>query len=178
MDNEGVVRSFFGSWEAQDVELTAMHFHDDIIYELHSVTRELPYTGVTRGKAAARDVLFTILKDFDYLKYESHINSVEGDIVRAHVAFRYVHRQSGEVLDGTRRLVFRIKDGLIIRLDRYHDDRLVDAFMRLTRQREAAIERLNAPVPELPMAAGGESVVSVADRSGRSADVAREASNG
>lgn len=150
MDNETVVRSFFASWEAQDVELTAMHFDDDIIYELHSVTRELPYTGVTRGKAAARDVLFTILKDFDYLKYESHINSVEGDIVRAHVAFKYQHRQSGEVLDGTRRLVFQIKDSLIVRMDRYHDARLVDAFMRLTRQHEAANETLSAPMPALP----------------------------
>jgi ketosteroid isomerase-like protein len=153
MDNEAVVRSFFACWEAQDVELTAMHFHDDIVYELHSVTRELPYTGVTRGKEPVRDVLFTILKDFDYLKYKSHINSVEGDVVRAQVAFLYRHRQSGEVLDGTRRLVFQIKDDLIIRMDRYHDDRLVDAFMRLTRQREAARQ---APyMPALPELADG-----------------------
>jgi ketosteroid isomerase-like protein len=150
MDNKAMVKSFFVSWSAQDVELAAMHFHDDMVYELHSVTRELPYTGVTRGKAAVRDLLFTILKDFDYLKYEAHINSVEGDIVRAQVAFIYRHRQSGEVLEGTRRLVFRLKDGLIIRMDRYHDDQLVDAFMRLTRQR-AAVSKMPNPM-ELPEA--------------------------
>lgn len=132
MDHRAIVDSFFVCWAVQDIELTAMHFHDDMVYELHSATRELPYTGVTRGKAAVRDVLFTILKDFDYLKYDARINSIEGDIVRAQVAFQYQHRQSGEILDGTRRLVFQIKDGLIIRMDRYHDDQRVDAFLRLT----------------------------------------------
>jgi ketosteroid isomerase-like protein len=132
MDNRAIVNSFFASWSAQDVELAAMHFHDDMVYELHSATRELPYTGITRGRAACRDLLFTIIQDFDYLKYESLINCVWGDFVRAQVAFLYQHRQSGEILDGTRRLVFRLKDGLIIRMDRYHDDRRVGAFMRWT----------------------------------------------
>lgn len=150
MDSREVVESFFMSWEAQDVELAAAHYHDDIVYELHSATTELPYTGVTRGKAATREVLFSIIKDFDYLKYEATINSVEGDIVRTRVAFQYRHRQSGQVLEGTRRLVFQVKDGLIVRMDRFHDDRLVDAFMKLTRQYDAA----NAATPMTDLVSG------------------------
>lgn len=132
MDNVEIVESFFVCWSVQDVELAAMHYHPDIEYELHSTMRELPYVGVTRGRSAVRDLLFTVIKDFDYLKYESQINSAEGDIVRARVSFQYRHRESGEILEGTRRLVFQIKDGLIVRMDRYHDDQLVDAFIRLT----------------------------------------------
>ena len=146
MDNAAIVRSFFLCWGAQDIELAAMHFHEDMVYELHSVTAELPYCGVTSGRAACRDLLFTIIRDFDYLKYEAHINSVEDDVVRAQVSFSYRHRQSGEVLDGTRRLVFRIKDGLIIRMDRYHDDERVDAFIRLTRQSVATDQVVGPPV--------------------------------
>lgn len=154
MDNRGTVELFFASWSAQDVELAAEHFHDDIVYELHSVTRELPYTGVTRGKAAVRDVQFMILKDFDYLKYDAHINSVDGDLVRAQVSFIYRHRASGEVLDGTRRLVFRLKDGYIIRMDRYHDDQRVGAFMRLT-QHHMTTKKLANPLV-LPTAVSRE----------------------
>jgi ketosteroid isomerase-like protein len=143
------------AWAVQDVEMTAMHFHDDMVYKLHSVTRELPYTGVTRGRAAVRDVLFTIIKDFDYLKYDSRINSVEGDIVRAQVSFQYQHRQSGEILDGTRRLVFRLKDGFIVRMDRYHDDQRVDAFLRLT-QHHMMTKRVVNPLA-LPTAIRRES---------------------
>jgi ketosteroid isomerase-like protein len=145
MDQQAVVASFFASWEAQDVELTSMHFHEDIIYELHSVTRELPYAGVTRGREACRDIMFTILKDFDYLKYEARINRVEGEVVRTHVSFIYRHRESGEVLEGTRRLVFVVRDGFIVRLERFHDDECVDAFIRLTRQR-AATNRMASPL--------------------------------
>ena len=138
MDSREVVESFFMSWEAQDVELAVSHYHDDIVYELHSETTELPYTGITRGKAATRDVLYSIIKDFDYLKYQATIHSVEDDIVRTQVAFQYQHRRSGQILEGTRRLVFQVKDGLIVRMDRFHDERLVDGFMRLTRQYDAA----------------------------------------
>ena len=154
MDSRGIVESFFASWGAQDVELSATHFHEDMVYELHSATRELPYTGVTRGKAAVREVLFTILKDFDYLKYDAHINSVEGDTVRAQVSFIYRHRPSGEVLDGTRRLVFRISDGFIVRMDRFHDDQRVDAFMRLTQHHMTTKQVANPFAP--PMAVSRE----------------------
>jgi ketosteroid isomerase-like protein len=154
MDNQAIVRSFFTSWGVQDAELAAMHFHDDIVYELHIAREALPFGGVTRGKAACRVVLFAILKDFDYLKYEPSIVGAEGDIVRAQVSFKYLHRPSGESLEGTRRLVFRLRDGLIIRIDGYHDTEMVEAFVRLARHREATNQ--NAPPLVLPKAPRGE----------------------
>ena len=56
MNNIEIVQSFFACWSVQDVELAAMHYHPDIEYELHSTMRELPYVGVTRGRAAVRDL--------------------------------------------------------------------------------------------------------------------------
>ncbi len=43
----------------------------------------------------------------------------------------YRHRASGEVLDGRFRHVMRVKDGLIVRTDEYHDRAKVETFMRL-----------------------------------------------
>jgi ketosteroid isomerase-like protein len=151
MDHREIVMSFFASWGVQDVELAVEHFHEDIVYEIHVTAAELPFGRLTRGKAGCRDAMFSILRDFDYLKYEPTINSIDGDTVRAHVAFKYRHRPTGETLEGTRRLVFRLKDGLILRIDGYHDARLFETFLRLARNREASNQL--ATIPKLPGAA-------------------------
>lgn len=146
MNNRAVVASFFASWGAQDVELTLAHVHDNILYKVHVGQGALPFGGEARGKEACRDLLFSILADFDYLKYEPAIISVKGNVVRAQVRFVYRHRLTGETLEGTRRLVFQIANGLVTRIDGYHDARLVEAFIRLTRHR---LETKQLPRPPL-----------------------------
>ena len=93
-------------------------------------------------------MLYSILEEFDYLSYAPTMVGVRGAVVRAHVRFKYQHRRTGGILEGTRRLVFRVRDGQIVRIDGYHDAHLVEAFMRLTRYRLQANQF--APVPELP----------------------------
>lgn len=146
MVNRAVISSFFASWRVQDVEWTLEHLHDDIVYEIHADTAEHPFFKVMRGKEACRDALFNILKDFDYLKYEPTINSVKGNTVRSSIAFRYRHRPTGEVLEGSRRLVFKLQDGLIARIDGYHDAKLVEAFIRLTKHRIDTNQIVTGPV--------------------------------
>lgn len=149
MASRSVVASFFATWGGtQDVEWTLEHFHEQIVYELHVDASTFPFARVTRGREACREALFNILRDFDYLKYEPTINGVRGNTVRTRVAFRYRHRPTGEILEGSRRLVFKIKDGLIIRIDGYHDAKLFEAFMRLMKHRELADEGIRPP--ELP----------------------------
>ena len=50
--------------------------------------------------------------------------------------------------------MFQIKDGRIIRMERYHDDQRVDAFIRLTQER-AATNQVAIP-PVLQRAIGRE----------------------
>ena len=57
---------------------------------------------------------------------------------------------TGEDLSATKRMVFQLADGLITRIDEYHDAAKVEAFMRLAAQRTEADEVM-AP-PELPKA--------------------------
>ena len=49
------------------------------------------------------------------------------------------------MLEGTRRLLIQIRDGLIVRIDGYYDDRMVEAFMRLTQHRIATNQVVRAP---------------------------------
>jgi len=75
-------------------------------------------------------------------------------VVRVQVTFIYRHRRSGENLIGTKRMVMRLRDDLIVRIDEYHDAGLVEAFMRLTQQREAANDVPEPPkVPNVPATA-------------------------
>lgn len=150
MDNRAVVGSFLACWSVQDVEMTIAHVHDDFVYALYISETALPYGGETRGKDNVRAVLYAILAEFDYLRYEPEVISVEGDVVRVTVAFTYHHRRTGENLSGTKRFVIHLKDGLMARIDEYHDAAKVEAFMRLTAQRTEADEVM-AP-PELPKA--------------------------
>jgi ketosteroid isomerase-like protein len=148
MSSREVVEAFFERWGAQDVEMTTVLFDEAIIYKLHVLRSALPFGGEWRGIDACRDALFSLLEEFDYLRYEPTILSVRGSVVRAQVRFKYQHRRTGGILEGTRRLVFNVKNGRIVRINGYHDAHLVEAFMRLTEHRMAT--RQFAKAPQLP----------------------------
>lgn len=147
MDSRSVVASFFARWSAQDVELAVDLAHPDVAYTFHVAAEAAPFSGVHHGPEACREMAYAILAEFDYLKYEPIILGADGDIVRAQVEFKYRHRRTGSTIEGTRRLVFEIRDGLIYRLDSFDDARRFEAFMRLTRHRMAMKP---APLSEFP----------------------------
>jgi ketosteroid isomerase-like protein len=145
MSSREVVETFFAYWGAQDVELATALFHDGIVYKLQVVSADMPFGGEWRGREACREAMFSLLEEFDYLRYEPTIVDVKGGSVRARVCFKYLHRRTGGILEGTRRLVFRVKGSRISRIDGYHDAQLVDAFMRLTKYRLASNQLVSSP---------------------------------
>ncbi len=147
MEDQAIVASWIGSWAAGDVETTLAHLHDGIVYKIHTSV-VLPFGGEKRGHEALRELMFTVLADFDVLLYSPNYIRASNDGVRANVGYIYRHRATGEVLEGTRRLLIQIRDGLIGRIDGYYDDRMVEAFMRLTQHRIATNQVVRAP--ELP----------------------------
>jgi ketosteroid isomerase-like protein len=148
MNSREVVEAFFAYWGVQDVEMTCALFDDNIVYKLYVTRSVLPFGGEWRGLSACRNNLFSILEEFDYLSYEPTLVSVRGRVVRAHVRFKYQHRRTGGILEGTRRLVFHVRNGRIMQMHGFHDAQLVDAFMQLTQYRMAASQFARAP--ELP----------------------------
>lgn len=133
-----VVGLFFEYWKVQDVELALSLASEDVVYNLYLSDAAVPHGGATRGREKCRDVLYMVLADFDYLEYQPTVVGQEAEAVRAHVRFRYHHRRTGGELSGTKRMVFTVRDGVIMQVDEYHDAGMVEAFMRLTQQREAS----------------------------------------
>lgn len=147
MGDRAIVASWIACWAAEDVEMTLAHMHECVVYKVHTSV-VLPFGCEKCGHDALRDLMFTVLTDFDVLLYSPNYIRVSNEGVRANVGYIYRHRATGEVLEGTRRLLIQIRDGLIVRIDGYYDDRMVEAFMRLTQHRIAMNQVVRAP--ELP----------------------------
>lgn len=145
MNSETIAASFLASWAVQDVEMTAMHMHKNIIYKIHVPITIRPFGGVRHGVDECREAMFALLKDFDYLVYEPTIVNAIGNVVRAQIRFVCRHRHTGCVLEGTRRLVIRVRDDLVDRVDSYHDARLIETFLRLTEQQPTSEPSMPLP---------------------------------
>lgn len=145
MGNHAIVTSFLACWNAQDVESSLGHLHENAFYKMHADTDVLPFGGEWQGREQIRNLLFLLLRDFDVLKYEPIFIRTRGNTGRASVRYVYRHRPTGEVLEGTRRLVFKFRDGLIVRVEGYHDAKMIEAFMRLTQHRVETNQIVRAP---------------------------------
>ena len=120
------------------------HLHPEIVYTIHNGPVASPLAGVYGGTERVRDLAFSVLAEFDYLRYEPTIVSVDGDAVRAHVMFTLRHRESGCIIEGSRRIVIEMRGGLIGRYDLYEDGRRVEAFMRRSCAWPAGAHRLRS----------------------------------
>lgn len=126
-----VVREFVGAWSAGDIPAAMSLVAEDAAYELHISNEVLPLGGETRGRNQIEKALADVRAQFEYLLYRGHNYIEQDDTVRYSVEFMYRHRLSEEVLSGRFRVVMKLRDGLIVRADEYHDRALVEAFMRL-----------------------------------------------
>ena len=109
------------------------HLHPEIVYTIHNSPDASPLAGVYSGIERVRDLAFSVLAEFDYLRYEPTIVSVDGQEVRAHVMFTLRHRDSGCIIEGSRRILIEMRGGLIGLYDLFEDGRRVEAFMRMAR---------------------------------------------
>lgn len=148
MDPREIATEVYNLWRVQDVESTFAYVAEDVVYALHFDEDLAPFAGVSHGREAMMGAFYKMIEEFDYLKYEPTIVGVEGDVVRVQVQFRFHHRRTGADLEGSMRSVMTVTGGQIVRCEEYLDRGLVEAFMRLTRHREAT-NQVVAP-PEIP----------------------------
>jgi ketosteroid isomerase-like protein len=125
------VREFVRAWSDGDIDRAMSVVAEDAVYELHISNEVLPLGGETRGRAAITKALADVRDQFEYLLYRGHNYTETDDTVRYAVEFMYRHRLSDETLSGRFRVVMKLRGGLIVRADEYHDRALVEAFMRL-----------------------------------------------
>jgi ketosteroid isomerase-like protein len=132
-DPFAVVANFNTLWEAGDIDAALALIANDAEFELHISIDVLPYGGMAAGRDAIEAKLRRMRADWDYILYRPFALAADGNIVRFQVEFMYRHRESGQVLSGRFRFVMRVENGLIVRVDEFHDRAKVEAFMRLVR---------------------------------------------
>jgi ketosteroid isomerase-like protein len=130
-DPRTIITRFNQAWEDNDIEAALAFIADDAVYVLHVAETALPFGGETRGKSAIRAAFTGMRSDFDYILYRPFPMSGAGETLHGQVEFIYRHRASGEELSGRFRLVWTMRNGLIVRCEEYHDAARIEAFMRL-----------------------------------------------
>jgi ketosteroid isomerase-like protein len=160
MESRDVVASFLACWRVQDLEMALAHLDDEIVYTLHNGPDAGVFAGIHRGIEDCRRLGYAVLAEFDYLHYVPTIVGVRQTVVRAHVEFQIRHRQTGLVVEGTQRSVFRVRDGRIVTIDIFEDAARMETFMKLLAQRlacarghresrfDAITQRIRSSIPQ------------------------------
>lgn len=128
---EDTVRRFVKAWAGGDIDEAMGLVADDATYALYISKDALPFGGETAGRAGIEACLREMRARFAYLVFRPYNIVADGDTVRLRVEHMYRHRKSGEILSGRFRLVVKVRDGLLVRADEYHDRAMVETFMRL-----------------------------------------------
>jgi len=136
MDSRAVVASFLACWRVQDLEMSLGHLSPDVVYTLHNGPDAEPFSGSHQGIEACRELGYKVLAAFDYLDYDPTIVNAGTTVVQVHVRFRIRHRDSGHVIEGTQRSVFRVSGGRIVSIDIFEDSARIEAFIQLLTHRE------------------------------------------
>lgn len=129
-----VIEAFYASWADRDLDATLACLSDDIVFRMHLPQEVAPFAGETHGKAAIVPRLEMILDEFDFLEYRLRFIRDKGEELRSQVRYRYRHKNTGYVIEGTMRHVWRIEGDQIVCLDEYHDTPRIRAFFQLLEQ--------------------------------------------
>jgi ketosteroid isomerase-like protein len=126
-----VVAEFIRLRAGGDVTRAFTLAHDDVEFVLHLSQSAVPIGGVQRGKAGLVASLLQMGEMVDHLVWQpKSIVEVDGQ-VRVQLAFLYRSRASGQSIDGTCRMMFTLADGLITRIEEFHDRAKMEAFFQL-----------------------------------------------
>ncbi len=127
------LRAYFDVWnETYDMEKAFALIDEDAVYRLYVDEAYYPFAGETRGKTALRATLGGLRETFDYLLFRAKPAIVAGKTVRHVLEFIYRHRPSGETLEGRGRMIWTVRNRLLVACDEYHDRDRLNAFARLT----------------------------------------------
>ena len=134
-----VVQRFLDAWIANDLTEAMSFVAQDCSYSLYLSGDVVPFGGETVGRENIAATLRQVRSDFEYLLFRPYNFHAEGDGVRYRVEFMYRHLASGEILTGRLRLVMRVRDGLLVTVEEYHDRPMVgiSAPARRTPERRA-----------------------------------------
>ena len=124
-----VVQRLYAVWQAQDVRAVMKLCADDISYTVHQ--RGRPDRAAFRGKGEVSSYLQAVAGAWAFEELRPGPLHYADDIVRGRVDCVAVHRPTGEVIESSRRHVWRFRGDLILSCDECGDTDLIRAFCRM-----------------------------------------------
>lgn len=106
-------------------------FSPGIVTTMNVDGAAIPMGGIVNGRDEFFAQLGRFRDVFEILKYKPRIYAAEGDIVRSRVDMLLRHRKSGEVVMCKKRTVYTIQNGVMVRIDEYVDQAMMETFMRM-----------------------------------------------
>lgn len=126
-----LVTEFNRLWAFGDLTTAFSYVHDDAVYQLHLSGELVAIGGETAGKAYIEPAMRKIRDTFGYLVWRPSSIVESGEEVRVQLEFLYRHIPSGELLGGTCRFIYTVREGMIVRVEEFHDRAKFEAFLRL-----------------------------------------------
>lgn len=128
------------AWGAGDFDGFMALIADDIVYTVNVDGEQLPYAASTVGKEQVRQRMLLLLDTFVVNAFVMEHLVHEPTYSRSSVLGYYTHKKTGEYLEIKIRFRGWVKDGLITRLEEYHDAAYVEAFHRFVTHLQAAAQ--------------------------------------
>jgi ketosteroid isomerase-like protein len=135
-ETERVFRAVISAWANQDVDGVVRRLADDVVRNINVDGELVPFAASVTGKAAIRERLELALETFETGSYVTDFLRVEGNVARARLRSIMIHYLTGERLNMRFRVVMEQQDGLVKRLDIFHDRHYLEAFARLVARRK------------------------------------------
>lgn len=132
-EQRSIVRFAHDRWGEGDLEAFLRCLADDIVYTVNVDAGEVPYAKSTVGKDEMRGHLQLLLDTFVINAFVIESLVHEDEFSRTTVLGYYKHKKTGERLDVRIRFRLWVRDGLITRLEEYHDAPYVESFERFVR---------------------------------------------
>ena len=129
------------AWAAGDFTDFMSLLAEDIVYTVNVDGYEVPYASSAVGKEDVRCRLRLLLDTFIVAAFHMQALRHEAEFSRSVVLGRYVHRQTGEILEVRVRFRAWVKDNLITRMEEIHDAAYVVAFQRFVQHLQEASEK-------------------------------------
>jgi ketosteroid isomerase-like protein len=137
---EDIVCAYYAAWAQQDLDVALALFAEDITIVVHPSSPGGPRAAPVRNKAQAAARMRAVADEWEFLERYPLVTHVNRDRLRGVLNYRYRHRRSGGIIEGTCRMSWRVRDGLIVRIDQSLDTALFRAFLHAHADASASTE--------------------------------------
>lgn len=129
------LEGIWAAWRRRDKAGTLSFFAGDAIFGQNIPQDVCPFGGISVGKPALSDRMQMILDQFEIVTCTGMVVGVDHDIARGQVAFHYRHKITSLDLESSMRMIIKLRGGLVVSLDEFHDVDKWRAFMRMISDR-------------------------------------------